>query len=129
MVKNGLGIVLEQLDAANDPMVDQLVVVTGTGMDSSSVKVGYYVREKNAEASEAALAESFWKEEFCTEGYCGHDGMSGAKREGDRRTPLGLALIHISAVRDGFVAGNRKLSPQTAAFSEFHNIYTPLINS
>ena len=90
MVKNGLGIVLEQLDAANDPMVDQLVVVTGTGMDSSSVKVGYYVREKNAEASEAALAESFWKEEFCTEGYCGHDGMSGEKREGDRRTPLGI---------------------------------------
>lgn len=89
MVKNGLGIVLEQLDAANDPMVDQLVVVTGTGMDSSNVKVGYYVREKNAEASEAALAESFWKEEFCTEGYCGHDGMSGEKREGDRRTPLG----------------------------------------
>ena len=77
------------MDAANDPMVDQLVVVTGTGMDSSSVKVGYYVREKNAEASEAALAESFWKEEFCTEGYCGHDGMSGEKREGDRRTPLG----------------------------------------
>lgn len=64
MVKNGLGIVLEQLDAANDPMVDQLVVVTGTGMNSSSVKVGYYVREKNAEASEAALAESFWREEF-----------------------------------------------------------------
>lgn len=89
MVKNGLGITLEQLDAANDPMVDQLVIVTGSGMDSSRVKVGYYVREKKEKASEADSAEAVWKEEFCTEGYCGHDGMSGEKREGDRRTPLG----------------------------------------
>lgn len=89
MVENGLGIVVEQLDAARDPAVDQLVVVTGTGMDSSQVKVGYYVREKKGEGPETVSSETFWKEEFCTEGCCGHDGMSADKKEGDRRTPLG----------------------------------------
>ena len=47
----------------------------------------------------------------------------------DFRGSFGEGAKHDTAVRDGFVAGNRKLSPQTAAFSEFHNIYTPLINS
>ena len=47
----------------------------------------------------------------------------------DFRGSSGKGAKHDAAVRDGFVAWNRKFSPQTAAFSEFHSIYTPLINS
>lgn len=78
---NGLGIRLEDLDAAKDPAVDQLVVVVGSGMDSSLVRLGYYVRKEEPSAE--------WKEQFVTDGYCGHDGMATDKREGDRRTPVG----------------------------------------
>ncbi len=82
MSANGLGIVLENLDAAKDPAVDQLVVVAGSGMDSSHVKVGYYVRG-------TAEVETAWTEQFAVDGYCGHNGMAAEKREGDRRTPTG----------------------------------------
>lgn len=78
---NGLGIRLEELDAAKDPAVEQLVVVVGNGMDSSQVKLGYYVKNRENPAD--------WNEEFVVDGYCGHNGMSVDKREGDRRTPVG----------------------------------------
>ena len=78
---NGLGIRLEDLDAAKNEAVDQLVVVVGNGMNSSRVKLGYYVRNEENHAE--------WKEQFVTDGYCGHDGMATDKREGDRRTPVG----------------------------------------
>lgn len=74
---NGLGIVLEDLAAAAD--TSQLVVVVGTGVDSSRVKVGYYTKAE----------DGAWSEQFCVDGYCGHNGMSDDKREGDRRTPTG----------------------------------------
>lgn len=74
---NGLGIVLEDLDTA--AVTSQLVVVVGTGMDSSRVKVGYYTKAE----------DGAWSEQFCVDGYCGHNGMSTDKREGDRRTPTG----------------------------------------
>ena len=74
---NGLGIVLEDLDAAAN--TDQLVVVVGSGMDSSRGKVGYYTKS----------VDGAWSEQFIADGYCGHNGMSTDKREGDRRTPTG----------------------------------------
>ncbi len=74
---NGLGIVLEDLDAAAN--TDQLVVVLGSGMDSPQVKVGYYTKAE----------DGVWSEQFCVDGYCGYNGMSADKREGDRRTPTG----------------------------------------
>lgn len=80
---NGLGISLAELDAAKE--TDSLVVVAGSGMDSSAVKVGYY--RKND--------EGVWQEQFCTTGFCGHNGMAADKREGDRRTPVGTySFIH-----------------------------------
>lgn len=81
VVANGLGIRLEDLDAAKDPETDQLVVVVGNGMDSSFIKLGYYMRNAENPAE--------WKEAFVVDGYCGHNGMAADKREGDRRTPTG----------------------------------------
>lgn len=78
---NGLGIRLEELEAVQDPETDQLVVVVGSGMDSSRVRLGYYVRTAEGPAG--------FTEEFVTDGYCGYNGMAADKREGDRRTPTG----------------------------------------
>ncbi len=82
MTENGLGIRIEDLDAAKDAAVERLVVVVGSGMDSSRVKVGYYVRNPEGQGAD-------WTEGFCVDGYCGHNGMAVEKREGDRRTPVG----------------------------------------
>lgn len=66
-----------KLSAAKE--TDQIVVVAGSGMDSPLVKTAYY--RKNMDGS--------WQEVFCVSGYCGFNGMSTDKREGDRRTPVG----------------------------------------
>lgn len=58
---------------------DQIVVVAGSGMDSPLVKTAYYRKDEAGS----------WQEVFCVSGYCGYNGMSTDKREGDRRTPVG----------------------------------------
>lgn len=72
-----LGIDIEKLDAAQD--TDQLVLVVGTGMDSSKVSVSYLTKDQ----------DGIWTEQFCVDGYCGYNGMAADKKEGDRRTPVG----------------------------------------
>lgn len=72
-----LGIDVEKLDASQD--ADQLVLVVGTGMDSSRIQVSYLTKDQ----------EGVWTEQFCVDGYCGYHGMAVDKREGDRRTPVG----------------------------------------
>lgn len=68
---------VEKLDAAQD--ADQLVLVVGTGMDSSRVLVAYLTRNQDGN----------WTEQFCVDGFCGYNGMAVDKKEGDRRTPVG----------------------------------------
>lgn len=75
--KNESGIDISHLKAAQD--ADQLIVVVGSGMDSSRIHAAYF---KKTEAGS-------WKEEFYVPGYCGYNGMSEKKKEGDRRTPVG----------------------------------------
>ena len=58
---------------------DQIVVVAGSGMDSPLVRTAYYRKD----------GDGSWQEVFCVSGYCGYNGMSTDKREGDRRTPVG----------------------------------------
>ena len=74
---NSLGLNIAAL--LPDEETRQLVAVVGSGMDSSSVRVAYFVRSE----------EGIWTEEFCVPGFCGYHGMAGDKREGDRRTPVG----------------------------------------
>ena len=66
-----------KLSAAKE--TDQIVVVAGSGMDSPLVKTAYYRKDMDGS----------WQEVFCVSGYCGFNGMSADKREGDRRTPVG----------------------------------------
>ena len=80
MKKNGSrasGIEIERLAAARD--TDQVIVVVGSGADSSKVQVAYFRQDQDAA----------WQEEFYVSGYCGYNGMSSEKREGDRKTPIG----------------------------------------
>ncbi len=74
---NHLGLDVAKLSAAAE--TKQIVAVVGSGMDSSFVNVAYF--KKNEDGS--------WTEVFCVPGYCGHNGMSTDKREGDRCTPTG----------------------------------------
>lgn len=71
------GIDIARLTAAQG--ASQVIVVVGSGMDSSSVQVTYFKKD----------GSGGWYEEFSVPGYCGHDGMAADKREGDRRTPVG----------------------------------------
>lgn len=57
----------------------QMITVAGSGMDSSHVQVTYYKKD----------SEGQWAEQFSVPGYCGHNGMSYDKKEGDRKTPIG----------------------------------------
>lgn len=72
-----LDIDVEKLSAAEK--TDQIVVVAGSGMDSPLVRTAYYRKDESGS----------WQEIFCVSGYCGFNGMSTDKREGDRRTPVG----------------------------------------
>lgn len=74
---NSLGLNIAAL--VPDAETRQLVAVVGSGTDSSSVRVAYFVRSE----------EGIWTEEFCVSGFCGYHGMAEDKREGDRRTPVG----------------------------------------
>lgn len=74
---NHLGLLAEKLSAAKE--TEQIITVVGGGTDSSLVNVAYF--KKNETGT--------WTEEFCVPGYCGYNGMSADKREGDRRTPTG----------------------------------------
>lgn len=76
-----LGIDLEKLDAAQQ--ADQLVLVVGSGMDSAQIQVEYLTKNE----------DGTWTEQFLTDGYCGYNGMSTDKQEGDRRTPVGTYQI------------------------------------
>lgn len=71
------GIEIERLAAAGD--TDQVIVVTGSGSAGSRVQVAYFKQDQDAG----------WQEEFYVSGYCGYNGMSSEKREGDRKTPTG----------------------------------------
>lgn len=71
------GIEIDNLAAAQE--ASQVIVVVGSGIDSSHVQVAYF---KQDEAGK-------WQEEFYVPGYCGFNGMAAEKREGDRRTPIG----------------------------------------
>lgn len=71
------GIEIERLAAARD--TDQVIVVVGSGADSSHVQVAYFSQDQ----------DEVWQEEFYVSGYCGYNGMSSEKREGDRKTPIG----------------------------------------
>lgn len=61
-----------------DGEVTQLVLVAGDGSGSSQVTVSYYERE-----------DGVWSEIFAVPGYCGYNGISADKKEGDRKTPSG----------------------------------------
>lgn len=74
---NHLGLDVAKLSVAGE--TKQIVAVVGSGMDSSSVNVAYFKKSEDGR----------WTEVFCVPGYCGHNGMSADKREGDRRTPTG----------------------------------------
>lgn len=76
-VRRASGIAVEQMEAAKDR--DRLLVVVGTGMDSSQVQVAYFKKDENGS----------WDEEFYVSGCCGYSGMTETKKEGDRRTPVG----------------------------------------
>lgn len=71
------GIEIERLAAARD--TDQVIVVVGTGMDSSRIHAAYFVKSE----------DGVWNEEFYVPGYCGYNGMASDKKEGDRKTPVG----------------------------------------
>lgn len=71
------GIDVTRLQAAQD--TDQVIVVVGSGKDSSHVQVSYFKKDES----------DGWKQEFSVPGYCGYNGMAEDKREGDRRTPTG----------------------------------------
>lgn len=71
------GIEIERLLAAQE--TDQVVIVVGSGLDSSFVNVAYFNKDEAGS----------WQEAFYVPGYCGYNGMSETKREGDRRTPIG----------------------------------------
>lgn len=72
-----LGLDVTKLSEAAE--TDQIVVVAGSGMDSPFVRTAYFKKD----------GSGTWQEVFCVSGYCGHNGMSVDKREGDRRTPVG----------------------------------------
>lgn len=71
------GIAIERLAAARD--TGQVIVVVGNGESSSRVQVAYFRQD----------TDGTWQEEFYVSGYCGYNGMSSEKREGDRKTPIG----------------------------------------
>ena len=75
--KRESGIEIEKLTAAQD--ADKVIVVVGTGMDSSRIHAAYFTKSQ----------EGIWNEEFYVPGYCGFNGMAADKKEGDRRTPTG----------------------------------------
>lgn len=75
--KRESGIEIERLAAAQE--TDKVIVVVGAGMDSSSIHAAYFTKS----------GEGVWNEEFYVPGYCGFNGMSVEKKEGDRRTPVG----------------------------------------
>lgn len=72
-----LGVDIEALDIPQD--TDQLVLVVGTGMDSAKIQAAYLTKDQ----------DGVWTEQFCVDGFCGYNGMSADKQEGDRRTPVG----------------------------------------
>lgn len=79
--KEERGVQKERMDGIPLPEeTRQLVIVAGSGMDSSLVDVSYLKRNENG----------VWKEEFCVPGFCGYYGMTDDKKEGDRRTPTGM---------------------------------------
>ncbi len=75
--KRESGIEIEKLLAAQG--ADKVIVVVGTGMDSSRIHAAYFKKSE----------EGIWSEEFYVPGYCGFNGMTSDKMEGDRRTPVG----------------------------------------
>lgn len=58
----------------------KLILVIGSGMDSSRIQVGFWSCQDSGE----------WKEVFHVPGFCGYHGMALDKCEGDRRTPVGV---------------------------------------
>lgn len=75
--KTESGIDIARLEAARS--ADQVIVVVGSGMDSSRIHVAYFKKSEDGD----------WNEEFYVSGYCGYNGMASNKKEGDRRTPVG----------------------------------------
>lgn len=74
------GIEIERLAAAEAETTDKMIVVVGTGIDSANINLAYFKKGEN----------NSWQEEFYVPGYCGYSGMAENKREGDRRTPVGI---------------------------------------
>lgn len=66
-----------QLKAAGE--TDQLLLVVGDGTGSSQVTISYYRRD----------GEKGFEEIFSVPGYCGFQGITSDKQEGDRKTPAG----------------------------------------
>ena len=94
---NSLGVDVSKLSGAAD--TDQMVVTvwtqeaagtqteserktesqTQSKSDRSFVKVAYFKKQENGT----------WTEIFCVPGFCGYNGVSFDKKEGDRQTPAG----------------------------------------
>ena len=66
-----------QLKAAGE--TDQIILVVGDGTGSSRAIVTYYSRDEGGN----------WQEVFAVPGYCGYNGLTADKKEGDRKTPVG----------------------------------------
>lgn len=66
-----------QLKAASE--TDQILLVVGDGTGSSQITISYY--RKNEEKG--------FEEIFSVPGYCGFQGITSDKKEGDRKTPSG----------------------------------------
>lgn len=86
--KTGPGVKSDVKDMQNQPIAasfqaaqetDQIILVTGDGSGSSRVTVSYF--KKNGTEG--------WSEVFAVPGYCGYNGITGDKKEGDRKTPSG----------------------------------------
>lgn len=61
-------------------MIDQIILVVGDGSGSSHVTVSYYSKD----------TAGYWQEVFTVPGYGGYNGLTADKREGDRKTPVGM---------------------------------------
>lgn len=68
---------VKQLKAAQE--TDQIILAVGDGSGSSRIQVTYY-RKTESEG---------WQEIFSVPGYCGNNGITADKKEGDRKTPSG----------------------------------------
>lgn len=66
-----------QLKAAAE--TDQIILVVGDGNGSSRAAITYYRTDEHGR----------WQEVFAAPGYCGYNGLTADKKEGDRKTPLG----------------------------------------